>query len=80
MVQLGDIVETLENWSVGKGILLRGSGSILCSGGDLDFAKASAGAEGGFKMACFMQNVLSRLKALPMVSVALIHGQGTSFN
>ncbi|XP_034256880.1 ethylmalonyl-CoA decarboxylase-like [Thrips palmi] len=76
MVQLGEIVKALENWTEGKGVLLRGEGSIFCSGGDLDFAKASAGAEGGFKMACYMQNILSRLKALPMLSVALIHGQG----
>lgn len=76
MVQLGEIVKILENWTEGKGILLRGEGNIFCSGGDLDFAKASAGAEGGFKMACYMQNVLSRLKALPMLSAALIHGQG----
>lgn len=76
MAQLGDIIDNLENWSHGKGILLRGEGSMLCSGGDLDFAKAAASAEGGFKMACYMHNVLSRLKALPMVSAALIHGQG----
>lgn len=76
MVQLGEIVQTLENWTEGKAVLLRGEGSIFCSGGDLDFAKASAGAEGGFKMACYMHNVLSRLKALPMLSAALIHGQG----
>lgn len=76
MVQLGDIIEKLEKWSNGKGILVRGDGSMLCSGGDLDFARASAGAEGGFKMSCYMHNILSRLKALPMVSMALIHGQG----
>lgn len=76
MVQLADIVENLENWDKGKGILIRGGGSMFCSGGDLDFAKATSGAENGFKMACFMHNVLTRLKALPMVSVALIHGQG----
>lgn len=77
MVQLEEIVTTLEGWTEGKGILLRGEGNIFCSGGDLDFARASAGAEGGFKMACYMHNVLSRLKALPMLSAALIHGQGT---
>ncbi|KAK3923156.1 Ethylmalonyl-CoA decarboxylase [Frankliniella fusca] len=76
MVQLGSIIERLEKWSLGKGILVRGDGSMFCSGGDLDFARASAGAEGGFKMSCYMQNILSRLKALPMVSIALIHGQG----
>lgn len=76
MVQLADIVEKLENWHEGKGVLLRGAGNMFCSGGDLDFARASAGPEGGFKMASFMHNVLSRLKGLPMLSVALIHGQG----
>ena len=76
MAQLGDIVDNLENWSNGKAILWRGEGNMFCSGGDLNFAKASAGAEGGFKMACYMHNVLSRFKALPMVSAALIHGQG----
>ncbi|KAJ1519742.1 hypothetical protein ONE63_004998 [Megalurothrips usitatus] len=76
MVQLGDIVEELENWKEGKGVILHGAGGILCSGGDLDFARASSGAEGGFKMACYMHEVLSRLKALHLVSAAIIHGQG----
>jgi len=76
MVEFGRAVEKLEKWAEGKGVIVCGRGKMLCSGGDLDFARATGNARGGFRMATYMHNVLGRLKNLPLVSVALIHGQG----
>ena len=76
MVDLHDIVENLENWKTGKGIILKGSQGNFCSGGDLDFAKQTANAEDGYMMATFMHHVLNKFQRLPLISVAMIEGTG----
>uniref|UniRef100_A0A1B6FY39 Ethylmalonyl-CoA decarboxylase n=1 Tax=Cuerna arida TaxID=1464854 RepID=A0A1B6FY39_9HEMI len=74
MVDLSNAIKQLESWEAGKGILIYGADNNFCSGGDLNFAQKTGTAEGGYKMATFMQNVLTRLQNLPMVSVAFIEG------
>ncbi|XP_054259086.1 ethylmalonyl-CoA decarboxylase-like [Macrosteles quadrilineatus] len=74
MVQFEEVVCTLEKWINGKGLLLYGAEGNFCSGGDLNFAQKTSSPEGGYKMATFMQNVLSRLQKIPLISVAFIDG------
>uniref|UniRef100_A0A1B6L7V3 Ethylmalonyl-CoA decarboxylase n=1 Tax=Graphocephala atropunctata TaxID=36148 RepID=A0A1B6L7V3_9HEMI len=74
MVDLENAIRQLECWKTGKGILIHGAKENFCSGGDLNFAQKTGTAEGGYKMATYMQNVLTRLQNLPMISVAFIEG------
>lgn len=76
MVDLESAVSQLESWKTAKGLLIMGVENNFCSGGDLDFAEKTATAEGGYKMAKFMQNILIRLQQLPLISVAFIEGFG----
>lgn len=76
MVQLEEAVSKLETWTKGKGLLVYGAEDNFCSGGDLNFAQETGTPEGGYKMATFMQNVLTRLQRLPMISAAFIDGFG----
>lgn len=78
MVDLDSAVSQLESWKTAKGLLIMGVENNFCSGGDLDFAEKTATAEGGYKMAKFMQNILMRLQQLPLISVAFIEGFGKS--
>ncbi|XP_031331093.1 ethylmalonyl-CoA decarboxylase-like isoform X2 [Photinus pyralis] len=73
MVELRERVLQLENWTSGKGLILRGKGGNFCSGGDLNFAKSST-AEEGLAMSVWMRDTLTRLQRLPLVSVCLVHG------
>lgn len=76
MVDFDSAVSQLESWKTAKGLLIMGVENNFCSGGDLDFAEKTATAEGGYKMAKFMQNILIRLQQLPLISVAFIEGFG----
>ncbi|CAG9813983.1 unnamed protein product [Phaedon cochleariae] len=74
MVDLGKCVSKLEKWETGKAVIILGAGENFCSGGDLDFAKATGTAKEGFYMSYYMQDTLKRFRKLPMVSVSLVHG------
>lgn len=74
MVQLLEKVMELENWSEGKGIIVRGAKNTFSSGYDLNMVKAFATPEEGMTLCMFMQNALTRLMRLPLVSVALVQG------
>lgn len=74
MVDFRDCIQELEKWEEGKGVILCGKGGNFCSGGDLDFARASGNPEGAWFMSTWMQDSLKRLKNLPLISVCLIEG------
>ncbi|XP_069693644.1 ethylmalonyl-CoA decarboxylase-like isoform X1 [Periplaneta americana] len=76
MVDFESAINTLENWSSGKGLIIYGHGNTFCSGGDLNMARLLSNPDDGFSMAIFMQKVLHRLENLPLISVALIEGTG----
>ncbi|XP_018908770.1 ethylmalonyl-CoA decarboxylase isoform X2 [Bemisia tabaci] len=76
MVDFYHIVEDLEQWTDGKGIILSGAGGTFCSGGDLDVVRQIANPESGFKMASLMHYTLNKLKNLPLISVCFISGAG----
>ncbi|XP_078398262.1 ethylmalonyl-CoA decarboxylase isoform X1 [Cetorhinus maximus] len=61
MLDLRDSVEELENWTNGKGLIIRGADNTFCSGSDLRAVKAMSNAEDGLRICMFMQNTLTRL-------------------
>ena len=75
MVQLWDIVNTLEEWKEGKGIILHSVGDTFCSGGDLKTVSQISNSDDGYRMSTLMHNSLFRLHQLPLVSVALVQGK-----
>ncbi|XP_069743071.1 ethylmalonyl-CoA decarboxylase isoform X1 [Narcine bancroftii] len=75
MLDFRDKVEELEHWTNGKGLILRGANNTFCSGSDLRAVKAILNPEDGLKMCMFMQNTLTRLLRLPLISIALVQGK-----
>ncbi|NWX70603.1 ECHD1 decarboxylase, partial [Alca torda] len=78
MLELQERVTELENWKDGKGLIIYGAGNTFCSGSDLNAVKAisnSQASEDGMNMCMFMQNTLTRLMRLPLISVALVQGK-----
>ncbi|XP_058422316.1 ethylmalonyl-CoA decarboxylase [Diceros bicornis minor] len=74
MLQLLERVIELENWTEGKGLIVRGAKNTFSSGSDLNAVKALGTPEAGVALCMFMQNTLTRLMRLPLVSVALVEG------
>ncbi|NXH99290.1 ECHD1 decarboxylase, partial [Pachycephala philippinensis] len=77
MVELQERVTELENWKDGKGLIIHGAGNTFCSGSDLNAVKeiSNSQASDGMNMCMFMQNTLTRLTRLPLISVALVQGK-----
>lgn len=74
MVQLRECVLSLETWKEGKAVILCGKGTNFCSGGDLNFVRATNTPQHGLDMSVWMQDVLKRLKKLPLISVCIVQG------
>lgn len=74
MLQLLEKVIELENWTEGKGLIVHGANNTFSSGSDLNAVKALATPEDGIALCMFMQNTLTRLMRLPLISIALIQG------
>ncbi|CAL8261050.1 unnamed protein product [Boreogadus saida] len=75
MVELEERVSQLESWTQGKGLIVRGAAGTFCSGADLNAVRAMSNPQDGMKMCMFMQDALTRLQRLPLVSVALVEGR-----
>ncbi|KAK2516487.1 Echdc1 [Columba guinea] len=75
MLELQERVTELENWKDGKGLIIYGAGNTFCSGSDLNAVKAMSNSQDGMNMCMFMQNTLTRLMRLPLISVALVQGK-----
>ncbi|XP_064198696.1 ethylmalonyl-CoA decarboxylase isoform X2 [Anguilla rostrata] len=67
MLELQDHVSQLEEWTEGKGLIVRGDAGTFCSGSDLNAVRAISDPQEGMKMCMFMQNVLTRLLRLMTV-------------
>lgn len=76
MIELDEIVNKLDQWIDCKGVILHGADGNFCSGGDLNLAKRLNNPERAYAMATFMNNVLEKLRKLPMITVAYIEGTG----
>jgi len=74
MGDLNDIIQELESWQKGKGIILRGECGTFCSGGDKDTIKNILTNQLGYEMSRFMGQNLQRFSQLPMISVSLVEG------
>ncbi|XP_062428559.1 ethylmalonyl-CoA decarboxylase [Rhea pennata] len=75
MLELQERVTELESWKNGKGLIICGAGNTFCSGSDLNAVKGMSTSEDGMNMCMFMQNTLTRLMRLPLISVALVQGK-----
>ncbi|XP_075059136.1 ethylmalonyl-CoA decarboxylase isoform X2 [Mixophyes fleayi] len=75
MIELSDRISDLENWEEGKGLIVHGAQNTFCSGSDLNAVKAISNPQDGIMMCMLMQNTLTRLQRLPLISVALIQGK-----
>ncbi|XP_019946751.2 ethylmalonyl-CoA decarboxylase [Paralichthys olivaceus] len=75
MVELEEQVSQLENWTDGKGLIVQGAAGTFCSGSDLSAVRAISNPQDGIKMCMFMQNALTRLLRLPLITVALVEGR-----
>ncbi|XP_075720373.1 ethylmalonyl-CoA decarboxylase [Rhinoderma darwinii] len=75
MLELEERISDLENWNEGKGLIVYGAENTFCSGGDLNTVKAISNPKDGLMMCMFMQNTLTRLQRLPLISVALVQGK-----
>uniref|UniRef100_A0A8D2PTK6 Ethylmalonyl-CoA decarboxylase n=1 Tax=Zosterops lateralis melanops TaxID=1220523 RepID=A0A8D2PTK6_ZOSLA len=75
MVELQERVTELENWKDGKGLIIHGASNTFCSGSDLNAVKELSNSQDGMNMCMFMQNTLTRLMRLPLISVALVQGK-----
>ncbi|XP_006879035.1 PREDICTED: ethylmalonyl-CoA decarboxylase isoform X1 [Elephantulus edwardii] len=75
MLQLLEKVIELENWTEGKGVIVRGANNTFSSGSDLNAVKALGTPEDGVALCMYMQNTLTRFMRLPLVSVALVQGR-----
>ncbi|XP_063773369.1 ethylmalonyl-CoA decarboxylase [Pseudophryne corroboree] len=75
MIELAERIRDLENWQEGKGLLVYGAENTFCSGADLNAVKAISNPQDGMMMCMLMQNTLTRLQRLPLISVAVIQGK-----
>ncbi|KAM4695246.1 ethylmalonyl-CoA decarboxylase isoform 2-T3 [Discoglossus pictus] len=75
MIDLEEHICDLEKWHNGKGIIVYGAENNFCSGSDLNAVKAISNPQDGMMMCMLMQNTLTRLQRLPLISVALVQGK-----
>ncbi|XP_065444612.1 ethylmalonyl-CoA decarboxylase isoform X2 [Chrysemys picta bellii] len=75
MLELQERVTELENWKDGKGLIIHGAENTFCSGSNLNAVRAMSSPQDGMNICMFMQNTLTRLKRLPLISVALVQGK-----
>ena len=73
MIQFSDIIDELEKWP-GQAVILSGSGSTFCAGADLGSTPELFTEKCGRAMSTIMTGSANRLRALPLISVAAIHG------
>jgi ethylmalonyl-CoA/methylmalonyl-CoA decarboxylase len=74
MVQLAQHVDTLQDWREGRGLIVMGSQSMFCAGAHLGSHSQLFTEKYGRAMSTLMMDTLTRMRALPLVSVAAISG------
>ena len=75
MVDFANVVCELENWKLGRGVIVHGVGNTFCSGADITLVKSATEQNMGGDMSRYMQETLMRLFKLPLVTIALIEGR-----
>jgi len=74
MMDLGLATHELSVWRSGLGVVLKGAGKHFCSGPNLNLVKNISNPLDGLLMATYMHSVSTQFYRLPMVTVALVHG------
>lgn len=75
MLQLADAVGSLEQRPHIKAVVLCGANSFFCSGANLVSMKSLTTSNEGRQMSSLMQDTLTRLANLPVITVALVEGR-----
>ncbi|XP_076805928.1 ethylmalonyl-CoA decarboxylase-like [Clavelina lepadiformis] len=75
MVSLKKAVEKLSSWKNGKALILYGANHQFCSGADLNTVRRFSSKQEGEKMCMYMQNTLTLLHQLPLLTVAFVEGK-----
>jgi len=78
MMDLEKVVDKLDQWTEGKGVILHGTDGNFCSGGDLNITKHIGTSEIGYAISTYMNHILEKFRKLPMISVAYIDGTGNN--
>ncbi len=74
LAQLADAVDVLADWH-GATLLIQGRGGFFCAGADLNMLAAHVhDADDGERLGDFVRQTLTRLRRLPVVSVAAVEG------
>lgn len=77
MFELEEIINKLDELETEyKGVIIYGANGTFCSGSDLNIAKKISNPEMGFAMTIYMNNILEKLRKLPLITVAYIEGMG----
>lgn len=74
MLQLDRVVSDLESWKAGRALVVIGAGGTFCSGADLGSQPALFTEPFGRAMSRVMTDATTRLRALPLVSIAAVSG------
>ncbi|XP_030052725.1 ethylmalonyl-CoA decarboxylase [Microcaecilia unicolor] len=74
-LELDDRLNELEEWTAGKGLIVRGANNTFCSGTDLNSITVMRSSEDGLEFVTHTQRMTTRLKRLPFISVALVQGK-----
>ncbi|XP_063428673.1 ethylmalonyl-CoA decarboxylase-like [Mytilus trossulus] len=74
MCELNDIINELQSWQTGKGLILRGENKTFCSGGDLNTLHNILSPTHEYNISRFIGQCLTNLSQLPLMSVALVEG------
>lgn len=69
---LKKIIQSLEQWSSGKVVILSGHGGEFCTGSDLNFVGNILDAKGAQVVSSAFDDMLTRFSNLPLISVAVI--------
>ncbi|XP_076048636.1 ethylmalonyl-CoA decarboxylase-like [Oratosquilla oratoria] len=75
MVQLCGVMDELEAWTEGRGVILQSAGNAFCSGGDLTTVRNISNPSDGFLMSSLMHHTLTRFYCLPFITVTLVQGK-----
>ncbi|XP_068087588.1 ethylmalonyl-CoA decarboxylase-like isoform X2 [Hyperolius riggenbachi] len=75
IIALEEWISDLEKWEQGKGLIIYGSENTFSSGRDFNLAKILANPQDELKIWMLMQDILTRLQRLPIITVALVEGK-----
>ncbi|AHF97968.1 MAG: enoyl-CoA hydratase/isomerase family protein [Desulfurella sp.] len=73
MYELSKIISDIKNLDI-KALLVKSSGNVFCSGGDIDYFATLDSKEKAKDMAFLMHNILNEIENLQIPTIACING------